>query len=259
MTIALEICVDDADGLAAALAGGADRIELCSALALGGLTPSSGLMALAAKAPRPVYAMIRPREGDFVFSAAAIDQMRREIDAVRAAGLAGVVLGVSEPGGALDAEALAILIRHAAGLGTTLHRAFDLVPDPAVALELAIELGFERVLTSGGAARAEDGVAVLAALVQQAGARISVMPGAGVRPGNAARILALTGAHEIHASCRAPGPAASAATVALGFARQSQREQTSEALVRALALAVDPNKFKHHSLSSAIMTEESGR
>ena len=244
MSITLEICVDDAEGLAAAIAGGADRIELCSALALGGLTPSPGLMALAAAAPLPVYAMIRPREGDFVFSFADLDQMLREIDAVRAARLAGVVFGASEPGGALDCDALALLQRHAAGLGTTLHRAFDLVPDPADALECAIELGFERILTSGGVAKAEDGVTVLAALVRQAAARISIMPGAGVRPGNAAKVLALTGAHEIHASCRAPGRAASAQTVALGFARQALRDETSEDLVRALAVAVKSEQIR---------------
>ncbi len=244
MSITLEICVDDAEGLAVAIAGGADRIELCSALALGGLTPSPGLMALAAAAPLPVYAMIRPREGDFVFTTADLDQMQREIDAVRAAGLAGVVLGASKPDGALDTEALSRLQRHASGLGTTLHRAFDLVPDPADALEYAVELGFERILTSGGAVRAEDGVAVLAALVQQAGARISIMPGAGVRPGNAARILELTGAHEIHASSRAPGRAASAKAVELGFARQVLRDETSESLVRALAAAVKSEQIR---------------
>ena len=191
--VTLEICIDGADGLIAAVAGGADRIELCSALALGGLTPSPGLMTLAARAPVPVYAMIRPRAGDFVFSPAEIDQMRREIDAAREAGLAGVVLGASEPGGALDEALLARLAAHAEGLGRTLHRAFDLVPDRAAALETAVALGFERILTSGGAAKAGDALPELAALVKQAAARISVMPGSGVRPDNAAAIIAATG------------------------------------------------------------------
>ncbi|SHF20818.1 copper homeostasis protein [Kaistia soli DSM 19436] len=238
MTVTLEICVDSAEGLAAAIAGGADRIELCSALALGGLTPSPGLIALAAKTPLPVYAMIRPREGDFVLSPGDLDQMRRDIDAVRAAGLAGVVLGASEPRGRLDNEALSRLTTHSQGLGMTLHRAFDLVPDPAEALESAIELGFERILTSGGAMKVDQALATVAALVKQADGRISVMPGSGVRPENATEILLATGAREIHASCRAPSRLAASGAVTLGFARQTVREETSEALVAQLATAV---------------------
>ena len=236
--VTLEICVDGADGLIAAVAGGADRIELCSALALGGLTPSPGLMTLAARAPVPVYAMIRPRAGDFVFSPAEIDQMRREIDAVRDAGLAGVVLGASEPGGALDEALLGRLAAHAEGLGRTLHRAFDLVPDRSSALETAVALGFERILTSGGAAKAGDALPELAALVKQAAARISIMPGSGVRPDNAAAIITATGAREIHASCRAAGIAFAAEALAFGFASEAERMETSEAMVAALAEAL---------------------
>ncbi|HWJ74400.1 MAG TPA: copper homeostasis protein CutC [Kaistia sp.] len=238
MTVTLEICVDSAEGLVAAIAGGADRIELCSALALGGLTPSPGLITLAAKATVPIYAMIRPREGDFVFSPADLDQMRRDIDTVRSAGLAGVVLGASQPRGALDSEALGRLTSHSQGLGMTLHRAFDLVPDPAEALETAVALGFERILTSGGAPKADQALPAIAALVKQAVGRISVMPGSGVRPENAATILSATGAHEIHASCRAPGPLAAPGAVTLGFARQNVRDETSEALVARLTSAV---------------------
>ncbi len=131
--ITLEVCVDDAAGLDAAIAGGADRIELCSALTLGGLTPSAGLMAIAAGAAVPVYAMIRPRGGDFVFSSRELDQMRAEIDAVRSAGLAGVVLGASRPDGMLDGSMLQALAEHAKGLGLSLHRAFDCVPDEHLA------------------------------------------------------------------------------------------------------------------------------
>ncbi len=244
MSVTLEICVDDADGLIAAIAGGANRIELCSALSLGGLTPSPGLMALAAKASVPVFAMIRPRDGDFVFSPAELDQMRRDIDAVRAAGLAGVVLGASAPGGTLDTEAMTQLARHAGGLGMTLHRAIDLAPDRGAALELAVALGFERVLTSGGARTAEDGVDAIAALVKQANGRISIMPGSGVRPANAAMILRATGAREIHASCRAAGAPIAAEAIALGFARHAMRDQTSETLVGALAAAVKSEQIR---------------
>lgn len=238
MTITLEICVDSADGLAAAIAGGADRIELCSALALGGLTPSPGLMALAARAPIPVYAMIRPRDGDFVVSPGDLNQMRRDIDAARAAGLAGVVFGASEPRGALDVAALRHLAHHAAGLGRTLHRAFDLVPDRSEALETAIDLGFERILTSGGAPQASEALGALAGLVADAGERISIMPGAGVRPDNAALLLSRTGAREIHASCRTAGPPPLEGATRLGFAATTGRGETSAALVAALVRAI---------------------
>ncbi|RVJ14613.1 copper homeostasis protein CutC, partial [Sinorhizobium medicae] len=115
--ILLEVCVDDPDGLEAAVAGGADRVELCSALCAGGLTPSPGLMSAAGMPPVPVYAMIRPRAGDFVYDAADLEVMRRDIDAARAAGLAGVVLGASRADGRLDARMLTKLAGHAAGMG----------------------------------------------------------------------------------------------------------------------------------------------
>ncbi|WP_040878931.1 copper homeostasis protein CutC [Kaistia granuli] len=238
MTIQVEICVDTADGLSAAIRGGADRIELCSALALGGLTPSPGLMRIAAKTGVPTYAMIRPREGDFVFTPGELDQMRRDIDAARSAGLAGVVLGASEPRGKLDAEALFRLRSHAGGLGATLHRAFDLVPDPNDALETAISLGFERILTSGGSKRALDGLAALRALVARAGDRLSIMPGSGVRPENAAAILAETGAREIHASCRTGRQTVAPEAVALGFASDSLRDVTAAESVAELIRTV---------------------
>lgn len=236
--IKLEICVDTADGLEAAIRGGADRIELCSALSLGGLTPSFGLMKLAARTGVPTYAMIRPREGDFVFTPGELDQMRRDIDAARAAGLAGVVLGASEPRSKLDAEALFRLRSHAAGLGSTLHRAFDLAHDHSDALETAIALGFERILTSGGARRAIDGLDALAALVTRAGSRITIMPGSGIRPDNAPAVLAATGAHEIHASCRTGRQTVAAEAVSLGFASDSLRDVTSAETVAELARAI---------------------
>ena len=224
--VMLEVCVDSAAGLAAALQGGAGRIELCAALELGGLSPSPGLMRLAAGAPVPVYAMIRPRPGDFVFSADDLAVMQGDIAAVRRAGLAGVVLGASLASGALDAAMLARLVALSAGLGMTLHRAFELVPDRAAALELAIELGFERILTSGGAAAAPQGVAALRLDFQQAAGRIGIMPGAGV---TAASVGALRGLplREVHASCS--GAVARADRFQLGGARE-----TSVALVRDL-------------------------
>lgn len=214
MTPLLEVCVDDRAGFLAAIQGGADRIELCSALDVGGLTPTRELMAFAARtAPIPVYAMIRPRAGDFVFGELETARMRRDIDAVRAAGLAGVVLGASRPDGRLDVGGLAALVAASSGLGRTLHRAFDVVPDPAEALDAAIALGFERILTSGGRERAPDGLDGIAAALARAAGRIVVMPGAGITAETVGPILAL-GPREVHASCRvSPGTAPDARRV----------------------------------------------
>ena len=202
--VILEVCVDTPAGLAAAIAGGADRIELCAALALQGLTPAPGLIAIAAEAAIPIYPMIRPRHGDFVYDEGDIDAILRDIDATRAAGLAGVVIGANLPSGELDVDVLSMLVAHAEGLGVTLHRAFDLTPDPIAALETAIDLGFERILTSGCALNAMAGAETIAALVQQADGRIAILAGGGINASNAAQIVARTGVREVHGSCSAP-------------------------------------------------------
>lgn len=175
----LEICVDDVAGLEAAVRGGADRIELCAALSGGGVTPSAGFMHRAAAYALPVSVMIRPRAGDFVFTRDEADVMKRDIDAARAAGLSGVVLGASLGDGSLDIPLLEELRRHADGLDMTLHRAIDVVPDMDEALEAAIALGFPRILTSGGARSALEGIETLARLSELAAGRIVIMPGPG--------------------------------------------------------------------------------
>jgi copper homeostasis protein len=231
----IEVCVDTSASLTAAVAGGADRIELCAALALGGLTPSAGFMAEAALCGVPVMAMIRPRAGDFVWSGSEVRQMEADIAETRAAGLAGVVLGASLPDGRLDADVLSRLVAAATGMDCTLHRAFDLTPDLGAALETAIALGFRRVLTSGGALNAGEGADRIAALIAQAKGRISIMPGSGVSAANAARFAAL-GTTELHASCTTAIPANSQAA-AMGFGPAAER-RTDAALVRALRQAV---------------------
>jgi copper homeostasis protein len=217
--VLLEVCVDTPAGLAAAIAGGADRIELCAALTLQGLTPAPGLMALAAASPIPIYPMIRPRNGDFCYDARDLDAMKRDIDAVRAYGLAGVSIGASRPDGELDLEVLAALVEHAKGLGMTLHRAFDLVADQSAALEIGIEMGFERVLTSGGAISALVGAERIAALVSQANGRIGILAGAGVRVSNVAQLVQNTGVREVHGSFGGARPGADPASKlgAMGF------------------------------------------
>ncbi|WP_244493473.1 copper homeostasis protein CutC [Aureimonas sp. N4] len=230
----LEICVDDAAGLDAAVRGGADRIELCSALALGGLTPSVGFMQMAGALALPVYAMIRPRAGDFCFSSAEADLMERDIAAAREAGLAGVVLGAGLPDGRLDIRLLERLLRAAEGLGTTLHRAFDLAgPDFDAALDQAIGLGFERVLTSGGARTAPDGLPVLACLMERAEGRITIMPGSGITAATLPGLIASLPITEVHASCSRSVPVHSPAAERLGFASPTER-RTDEGAVRAL-------------------------
>lgn len=231
--ILLEVCVDDAEGLDAAIEGGADRIELCSALQLGGLTPSPGLIAIAAQATIPVYAMIRPRAGSFVYSACEIDQMLREIDAIRAAGLAGVVFGVNQLDGSLDHEALARLKQHATGLGATLHRAFDLVPDIDEAVRIAIDLGFERILTSGRARTALDGLDDLERAFTAAGGEITIMPGSGLTAENVGTLLARLRVTEIHASCGAALPPPDENIMRLSF-DDGMRRRTDKDRVAAL-------------------------
>ena len=231
--VLLEVCVDDAPGLAAAVAGGADRIELCAALSIGGLTPSPALMAEAARSPLPVFAMIRPRAGDFVYDATEADQMLAEIDAARAAGLAGIVIGANRPGGELDAPLLARLMAAAEGLSVTLHRAFDLAPEGDEALETAIALGIPRVLTSGRAANVDEGLETIRHLIARAGPRIVVMPGAGVTVANARRLVE-TGARELHSSCSvsvAEDPPARR----FGFAGETRRRTDRETVARLKA------------------------
>ncbi|MGF0537682.1 copper homeostasis protein CutC [Agrobacterium sp. ES01] len=226
----LEVCVDNAEGLDAAIAGGAGRIELCSALALGGLTPSMGLMALAAKAPVPVHALIRPRAGDFAFSISELAVMRTDIDAARTAGLAGVVIGASTRNGALDEGALTALVQTAEGMDLTLHRAFDLTPDPFQAMELAISLGFKRILTSGCERTAIEGKKLLSELNGMSRGRISIMPGSGIRADNAATLLKGLSVSEVHASCSVPIAHAHSKLVNMGFVSTHERQTDAHAV-----------------------------
>jgi copper homeostasis protein len=233
----LEVCVDDIAGLEAAVSGGADRIELCSALDSGGLTPSCGFMAAAAQVPIPVFALIRPRAGGFVYSEAEVAVMEADIAAARDAGLAGVVIGATTADGALDQQVNRKLVDAAMGLDLTLHRAIDVVSDMERAVDLAISLGFSRVLTSGGARHAEEGIDIIARLVERSAGKISIMPGGGVRPENAARFLAIPGVTELHASCSGAYVGAGR-LVELGFLSEMPR-RTDAAIVRQLKAQIN--------------------
>lgn len=233
--ILLEVAVDDPAGLAAAVAGGADRVELCAALDLGGLTPTAGLMQAAGRAGLPVMAMIRPRGGDFCYTDQELAVMEADIAAARAAGLSGVVLGAMTRDGALDLPAMARLCRAAWGMEVALHRAFDLTRDWRAAVDQAVGLGIARILTSGHAPRAPDGVARLTEVMAHAAGRITIMPGAGIAAETlpALATLPLT---EVHASCAAPVPQAPE-VLAMGFGSPEAR-RTDAGRVRALKQAL---------------------
>lgn len=243
----LEICVDTAAGLRAAHAGGADRIELCAALELGGTTPTAGLMALAAEMGVTARVMIRPRAGDFVFTADDLDMMLGDIAAARNLGLEGVVLGANLPDGSLDVKMLKTLVAESHGLKKTLHRAFDLVPDIAEAVEQAVALGFDTILTSGRATSAPAGLDDIVLAHKIAAGRITVMAGAGIGADNVGAILAAAPLGAIHGSCSAPIDGDSDPARRLGFVSPGRR-QTDGARVTALKTSIAQAKAANASL-----------
>ena len=201
----LEVCCGDLQSVRAAIEGGAHRVELCEALELDGLTPSEAMMESAIGMGIPVQVLIRVREGDFVYNKDEICKMRNDIRLARKLGAAGVVIGALMPDGSIDEEAIRCMMDEAEGLSVTFHRAFDVCRKPEEALEKIISIGCHRLLTSGQATTAELGIPMLKKLIEQADGRIIIMPGAGVNPQNASRILEETGALEIHGSLRRNG------------------------------------------------------
>lgn len=199
----LEVAANSLASALAAQAGGAGRIELCTGLELGGLTPSHAQIALVReRVSLPLYVLIRPRAGDFLYDDLELETMRRDVDACAVLGCDGVVIGVLNAGGDIDVARCRELVSAAGAMGVTFHRAFDMTPDQSRALEDVIALGAERVLTSGGMSSALEGTARLRALVEQASGRVGIMPGAGIHAGNIADLVKSTGAHEFHASAK---------------------------------------------------------
>ena len=199
----LEIAANSLASALAAQDGGADRVELCENLGEGGCTPSHGTLAMARERLRiPLYVLIRPRAGDFVYDALERDTMLRDIELCVRLGCDGVVIGALDDNGDVDAALCRELIDAARPLGVTFHRAIDVARDPESALESAIALGCERVLTSGASASAVEGADTIAALVRRAGGRIGVMAGAGVSPENVRDLVTRTGVRDVHASAK---------------------------------------------------------
>lgn len=217
-----EACVESAAGVRAALRAGVDRVELCADLAVGGTTPSIGLVSWAAAAataaaPRrsggrlAVHVLIRPRGGDFVYSPDELDVMARDIAAAKSAGADGLVFGVLTPAGEVDRAACERLVAQARPASITFHRAFDQAANPQDALHAVMSLGADRLLTSGAAATALEGASMIAGLVRQAAGGLIVLPGGGVTETTGPEILRRTGASELHFSGRSSAPPLAAA------------------------------------------------
>lgn len=209
MSYELEVCIDNVESLSLAIEGGATRIELCSSLALGGLTPSLGMMKYSGQISTvPIYAMIRPRQGDFLYQAQEIAVMLDDIDAAAEANLQGVVLGTLTAEGDIDSLSMEKLVNRAQqhGLGVTFHRAIDQCRDFRQAIAQLIDLGCERILTSGQAQWAEQGIEVLSEMVSLAKGKICIMAGAGLNADNVATIIQRTGVQEVHLSGKTSRP-----------------------------------------------------
>ena len=198
-SVLVEACVATVASALAAESAGADRLELCADLVEGGVTPSVGmLMRVRERVRLPLFVLIRPRGGDFLFEGDEREVMLRDIAEAGARGADGVVIGALDPGGRVDEALTRRLAEAARPMAVTFHRAFDLVREPARELETLIGLGVDRVLTSGQAPSALLGSEAIAALVAQGRGRIAVMAGGGINEANAARIVRETGVREIH-------------------------------------------------------------
>lgn len=201
--IVIEVCVDSVASALAAERGGANRLELCSSLIEGGVTPSAGLIVTTkAAVSLPLHVMIRPRGGDFYYDSHEFETMKRDITLAKGLGADGVVLGILDVNGAVDLLRARELLESARPLSVTFHRAFDMTADLFRALENLCSVGVDRVLTSGGERTCISGCEKIARLIQAAQGRLIVMPGSGIKPENARDLIARTGAREIHVGLR---------------------------------------------------------
>ena len=250
----LEICLDDVDGAPIAEAAGAGRLELCASLGEGGITPSLGTVAAVFDRVQHVgvQVLVRQRPGDFVYSDGELDSMAADIGAIRAlprpeGARLGFVVGALSPDGSIDRPATERLVAAAGDVPVTFHKAFDQCPDQFAALDQLVALGFERVLTSGGAATAIEGSAQLARLVSHASGRIAVLAGGGVRPDHVGALIRRTGVGEVHlrAGASVPSAALTGTIDASPTARSydpGHRIATSGVLVARMRAALDTTR-----------------
>ena len=196
--VLVEVCLQSADAAVAAEAGGADRVELCDNLVEGGTTPSLGMIEVTrASIDIGMHVIIRPRGGDFLYSDREMEVMLRDVRAARECGVNGVVIGLLTADGRVDRERCARLMDEAGDMAVTFHRAFDVCRDPWEALGVLIDMGVDRILTSGQQPTVLEGLDLIAALHREAGERITILPGCGITPHNLPKVLAV-GVREIH-------------------------------------------------------------
>ena len=205
----LEVCVDSVCNAVIAQSAGAHRIEFCANLPEGGTTPSPAQIEIARKQLQiQMYVIIRPRGGDFLYNETEFEIMKSDIHFCGKTGCDGVVIGMLRPDGTIDKKRNGELVRiaHRYGMGVTFHRAFDRCADMFEAMEVIIELGCERILTSGGYDTAIEGAEIIRMLIEKAGERITIMPGSGITPENIRELIKNTGAKELHGTFRSRFP-----------------------------------------------------
>ena len=245
MDYLLEVYVDSWESAVRAAKSGADRLELCGDLLVGGVSPSPWLIRQVQRDVKiPVNVLLRPRFGDFCFTKEEKEVLLDEIGFCTLVGVNGVVIGALTPEGDLDAEFLRACAERAEGMKLTLHRCFDVCRDPYEALEQAVELGFDTILTSGQAAKAPDGVEILKALHRQAAGRIHIMAGSGVSPSNIPAIYNATGITHYHFSAKRaePGPMKfrrDGVPMGLPMASEFDRQYCDSGLVRQAKEALE--------------------
>ncbi|CAK9809311.1 Copper homeostasis protein cutC homolog [Anthophora quadrimaculata] len=199
----MEICIDSVESARNAIEGGATRLEVCSVLTEGGLTPTFGfLQKIKNLSPVPIYAMLRARPGNFVYTTEDMEIMLEDLRIFKNHGVDGFVFGALTSDNRIHVEFCKEILRAARPLPVTFHRAFDEVDDPFESMKIIIDLGFERILTSGQRDTAEDGLDLIKKLVQMAEDKIIVMPGSGITKENILKIKITSGAKEFHASAK---------------------------------------------------------
>lgn len=250
MSVILEICADSVESAIAAERGGAHRIELCSSLLEGGVTPSAGLIStVRSRVGIDLYVMIRPRGGDFCYTPAEFETMEQDALTAKQLGANGIVFGVLEEDGRVDTARTRHLVEVVRPLKVTFHRAFDMSRDLNKALEDVIAAGVDRVLTSGGEQKVEEGIASVQKLNKAANGRAIIMAGGGISESNVHRVLALSEVKEIHAALRAHVPSPMRhrnEKISMGLIKGHEYERVvvlQDKVRRLLEAAVNGNSF----------------